>query len=125
MTAMWFEGRELKAYAEPVAADERSQGSIYFFVHFADKDMLIPTMQAMVFIGMNLAVGDEDHVYFQDVDSFNRGVCYGGDGDGEYALFQKGSRNELGHVFTFDHALDVLLACSVRRQRLESREGSR
>lgn len=115
---MRFEGRELKPYAEPVAAKELKEGSIYFFVNFADEEMLIPTMQTVVYIGEDLDADDEDQVYFQDIDSFNRGVRYGGEGDGDYALFQKGSRNELGHVFMFEHALDVLLTCSLRRRKL-------
>jgi predicted RNA-binding Zn-ribbon protein involved in translation (DUF1610 family) len=69
-------------------------------------------------VGENLEPGDEDQVYFQDIDSFNRGVRYGDDGNDDFALFQKGSKNELGHVFTLEHALDVLLACSVRRNLL-------
>jgi hypothetical protein len=75
-------------------------------------------MQTVVFIGENLDAEDEDQVYFQDIDSFSRGVRYGSEDDGDYALFHKGPRNELGHVFTFEHALNVLLSCSLRRQGL-------
>ncbi len=73
-------------------------------------------METVVYVGENLDPGDEDQVYFQDIDSFNRGVRYGDEGDGDYVLFQKGSKGELEHVFTFDGALDVLLACSLRRR---------
>jgi carboxypeptidase family protein len=102
--------RELKTYAEPISADELKKGSIYFFVNFVDEEMLIPTMDTVVYIGENLELGDEDRVYFQDIDSFNRGVRYDGEGDGEHALFQTGSKHEIGHVFNFEHALDQLLA---------------
>jgi hypothetical protein len=112
---MRFEGRELKPYAEPVAANDLEREAVYFFVHFVDQEMLVPAMQTVIFIGEDLEPGDEDQVYFQDIDSFNRGVRYGDDGNGDFALFQKGSKNELGHVFTLEHALDVLLACSARR----------
>jgi len=113
---MRFE-RELHTYAEPISADELMEGSIYFFLNFVDEEMLIPTMETVVYIGENLEPGDEDRVYFQDIGSFNRGVRYDGDGDGEHAVFQTGSKHEIGHVFNFEHALDQLLACSLRRGR--------
>jgi hypothetical protein len=112
-----FEARELKSYAEPISASELRTGSIYFFVNFVDEAMLVPTMDTVVYIGENLAPGDTDQVYFQDIESFNRGVTYTAEGDGEVAIFQNGSRNELNHVFDFEHALEVLLACSIRRKR--------
>ena len=108
--------RELKSYAEPVMADDLRVGSIYFVVNFTDEKMLIPVMDTVVYIGENLESDDENQVYFQDVSSFDRGIRYGSSGDGDYALFQSGSRNELGHVFDFEHALDVLLGCAVRRR---------
>ncbi len=117
MTANIFEARELKSAAEPVSVDELREGSIYFLVSFADEEMLIPTMETVVYIGEDLEPGDQDQVYFQDIDSYNRGIRYGHEGDGHCALFQTGSRNELGHVFTFEHALDELLACSLRRRK--------
>jgi hypothetical protein len=36
---MYFEGRELKEYAEPVSANELSEGKIYFSVNYVDDDM--------------------------------------------------------------------------------------
>ena len=110
MTTNLFEARELKT------------GAIYFFVNFVDEEMVIPTMDTVVYIGENLEPGDEDRVYFQDIDSFNRGVRYDSEGDGEPALFQTGSKHEIGHVFTFEHALDVLLRCSLRRKKSMERQ---
>jgi hypothetical protein len=110
-----FEARELKPYAEPIAASALKEEGIYFFVNFVDEEMLVPTMTTVVYIGENLDSDDENQVYFQDIDSFNRGVRYGDEADSDSALFQKGSKSELNHVFTFESALDVLLACSLRR----------
>jgi hypothetical protein len=117
MTTNRFEARELKPYAEPISADELHEGSIYFLVNFVDEEMLIPTMHTVVYIGENLEPGDHDQVYFQDIESYERGVRYRDGGDGDYALVQSGSKNELGHVFTFEHALDVLLSCSLKRRK--------
>ncbi len=71
-----FETRELKSYAEPISASDLRKGSIYFFVNFIDEEMLVPTMQTVVYIGKNLERDYTDQVYFQDVESFNRGVTY-------------------------------------------------
>src|SRR6185369_10461802 len=113
---MRFEARELPVYAEPVSFGDLKKDSIYFFVNFTDEGMLIPTVDTVVYIGDNLEQGDVDQVYFQDIDSFNRGVKYGFEDDGGCAMFQSGSESELGHVFTFEKALDQLLKCSLRRE---------
>ena len=54
------------------------QGNIYFSVQFADEDMLIPIMETWVFAGRNLDPEDaENHLYFQDVESYLQGMRYG------------------------------------------------
>jgi len=55
---MRFEERELKPYAEPVAASLLKQGEVYFSVQFADEDMLVPIMETLVFAGRNLDPND-------------------------------------------------------------------
>jgi hypothetical protein len=76
---VYFEGRELKEYAEPVLANELREGEIYFSVNYVDDDMLIPVMETVVFIGRNLEPGDVGQVYFQDVESHREGVRYAGE----------------------------------------------
>jgi hypothetical protein len=121
MTVMIFERRELKAYAEPISVDQLNAGSIYFFVNFVDEEMLIPTIEPVVYVGRNFEPDDADQVYFQDVSSFRRGVRYDTASEGDEAVFHSGSENELGHVFEYDRALDVLLACSIRRSESAKR----
>ena len=118
---MRFEARELKPYAEPISKSELREGEVYFFVTFADDEMLVPTMDTVVFVGSNREPGDEDRVYFQDVESFTRGVRYDTASDDNPAVFHCGSERELGHVFDFEHALDQLMACALRRQRAAAR----
>ena len=113
---MRFEARELKSYAEPISADQLREGEVYFFLTFLDDKMLIPTMETVAFVGRNLEPGDEDRVYFQDIESFARGVRYETALEDNPAVFHCGSQKELGHVFDFQHALDQLLACAVRRE---------
>lgn len=119
---MRFEERELKSYAEPVQESELTEGSVYFSLNFLDEEMLIPTMETVVFIGRNLEPDDVDQVYFQDAESFERGARKDGDAD-EFTRFYSGSKNEVNHIFEYEHALDQLMACLLRRQKSE-RESS-
>ena len=115
---MRFEERELKPYAEPISASELKEGSVYFSVTFIDDDMLIPLIETLVFIGRDLEPGDSGQVYFQDIGSHQRGVRYGKHLEGDHANFLAGSENELGHLFDYEHAFDVLMKCLLRRQKV-------
>lgn len=111
-----FEARELKSYAEPVSEEDLQEGAVYFFVSFVDEEMLIPTFDTVVYVGRNLQPDDVDRVYFQDIESFKRGVRYETAVEGDLAIFHSGSKGELGHIFHYERALDQLLACSLRRK---------
>jgi hypothetical protein len=114
---MRFEERELKPYAEPISASELKEGLVYFSVTFIDDDMLIPLVETLVFIGRDLEPGDSGQVYFQDIGSHHRGIRYGATTEDDYANFLVGSENELGHLFDYEHALDLLMKCSLRRRK--------
>jgi hypothetical protein len=122
---MFFEQREIKPYAEPISARDLQEGTIYFFLNFVDDDMLLPTLEPVVFIGRNLEKDDEGQAYFQDVDSFQRGIRYDSIDESDSTAFYSGSENELGHVFEYERALDALLACSLRRQKSALKRGPR
>jgi hypothetical protein len=116
---MHFE-RELKSYAEPISSAQLKEGSIYFFVNFADSELLIPTIEPVVFAGRNFEPDDVGRVYFQDVYSYREGIRYDMPepaSEESSAEFHTGSEDELGHVFEYEQALDVLIACSLRRQK--------
>ena len=114
---MYFEGRELKEYAEPVSASDLREGEVYFAINYVDDDMLIPVMETVVFIGRNLEPGDVGQVYFQDVQSYQEGIRYGWDKDDEWAKFKAGSENEVNHIFDYENALNALMRCSLNRRR--------
>lgn len=111
--------RELKVHADPVSKHDLRQGSTYFFVTFVDEEMLIPTVKTVVYVGRDLEALDSGQVYFQDVMSFREGVRYDTASTESFAEFHCGSEDELEHVFEFEDALDVLLACSFRRAQRE------
>jgi hypothetical protein len=110
-----FERRNLRPYAEPVSASELCNETVYFAVNFVDDEMLIPVFETVVFIGRDLEAGDVGKVYFQDVQSYREGIRYGQNSEDEWAKFQTGSEDQLGHIFVFERALDVLIRCSARR----------
>ena len=113
---MHFQGRELKPFAEPIPASALEEGEIYFSVQFIDEQMLIPNVEPLAFIGRNLNPGDAAQLYFQDAGSYLHGLRYESSASDGGAEFYQQPEAEIGHIFEFDHALDVLLTCSLRRQ---------
>jgi hypothetical protein len=114
---MRFERAELKPYAEPISASELAIGAVYFAVTCVDDDMLIPTVETLVFVGRNLSPDDVEQVYFQDVDSYRDGVRHDSASEDHPASFQSGSEKEMKHIFTYENALDELMPCSLRRSK--------
>jgi hypothetical protein len=114
---MRFEGRDLKNYAEPVDANVLVQGEFYFTIQYADEHMLNPLISTWVFLGRKLNPRDvDDMLYFQDVDSYQQGNRYGAAAEG--ARFHVYAENEIKFFFEFEQALEELMKCSLRRQRL-------
>ena len=58
MKTLHFPGRDVGSYGEPVPAAQLVAGETYFTVGFLDKELRIPQMQALVFIGRNLQRAD-------------------------------------------------------------------
>lgn len=110
---MRFEGRELKDYAEPVLPDQLQEGKVYFALVFLDKDGLVPTMEPRVFVGPKVEA-EGTQLYFQDFASYRRGIRFESPNAEEEATFETGAGR---YIFEYDRALDVLLACALRRQR--------
>jgi hypothetical protein len=118
---MRFESRDLKPYAEYVPTNALKQGATYFYIRFIDNDLLVPVLEAFVFVGRNLEAEDERKVYFQDAASFFSGVRIDtedinatGSTDGRAVLYS--FPDDKGHVFEYDRALDVLLTCALKRK---------
>ena len=113
---MRFEERELKSYAEPIQANVLVAGQVYFSVQFADESLLVPLMETWIFAGRNLRSGDRDEtLYFQDVESYLRGIRYG-TSEADEARFQIATPNNVNHIFDYEHALDELMKCALRRR---------
>ncbi|SRR6266852_2111158 len=114
---MRFEGRELNPYAEPVSASKLTQGSVYFAVTYVDDQMLVPTVEPLIFAGRNLDAGDVGSVvYFQDAASYRRGTRHDSIANEGEATFFAAPDNEVRHIFEYENALDELLRCALRSQ---------
>jgi hypothetical protein len=112
---VYFERRELPLHAEPVSEHDLREGEIYFALTFLDDEMLIPSLQPVVFIGKNLENNGRDLLYFQDAESYHEGVRFGSEGSGDSATFSCGAKPS--HIFDYEHALNGLLRCSLRRAK--------
>ena len=112
---MRFEGRELKSYAEPMASSALRVGAIYFSVQFIDEEMLIPELEPLVFVGRDLAPDDRGTLYFQDAGSYRQGIRFESAETDDAAFYAQGE-DEINHIFEYEQALDLLLACSMRRK---------
>lgn len=113
---MRFEARDLKKYAEPISESDLEEGAVYYALTFVDEEMLIPHVDTIVYVGVNLDGTDRDRVYFQDIDSFRDGIRFNTAAP-EGAVFHSGSKDELQHIFDYEKLLDQLLACSIRREQ--------
>jgi len=123
VTRMRFEERELKPYAEPVSSSELREGVVYFAVQFVDEEMLIPTMEPLVFIGRNLNPEDVGQLYFQDAGSYRQGLRHtSATGEDDSATLYQQAEAQVSHIFEYDRALDALMACSLRRQKAPASE---
>lgn len=111
-----FEARELRPYAEPVSLHELVEGRVYFAVQFVDENLLIPTVEPLIFIGCNLKVGDDKQFYFQNFESYSAGLRYPPSSDEDAMAFQVCGPEEGNHIFEYEHALDVLMRCALARR---------
>ena len=74
---MRFGDRELRSYAEPVSEDSLKEGQVYFSVQYDDENLLVPTMETLVFVGRYRSSDKKTRLRFQDVGSYEQGIRYG------------------------------------------------
>jgi hypothetical protein len=135
---MRFEARELQDFVEPVPANDLIVGRVYFRVAFADQDLMVPRLDPVLFIGRDLHPRGAG-LYFQDVDSYLAGRRFSlADLDGTDAFPLEPEQHSLtweddesrfdferadgsSDVCEYDRALDLLLACSLRRRAWNGR----
>ena len=119
--ALTFETRTLKPRADYVRSDQLRNGETYFIVDYADSDLLVPEMQAVVFVGRDVELSVSGHLYFQDMHSYRDGLRV----DDEYRNDEpveefRGFLHKFAEVqpavMDFENAIDELLRCYLRRR---------
>jgi len=115
---MRFEERELKPYAEPVLPGQLQEGKVYFSIIFVDEDGLVPSMEPRVFVGSKTEPEGEK-LYFQDFHSYQRGIRFESSNADDEATFVTGAGR---YIFEYERALDVLMACALRRKKFPNKE---
>lgn len=106
--------RDVPTYAEPVSASDLREGETYFSVQFADEALLLPIMETLVFTGRRAGEGGSAVLYFQDLGSYRAGIKRGSP-DADSAVFYAQDEQNLNHIFAWEHALDALIQCALRR----------
>lgn len=110
---MYFEGRELTSYSQPVSHDQLIVGEVYYVVGFMDQKVVM--LEAYKFIGRNLHPEDQNRFYFQTYASYKQGLRYSTSASDEDMLeFLCQPQDQLGMMFEFEHALNELLKFSMR-----------
>jgi hypothetical protein len=115
---MRFEERELKPCAEPVLPGQLQEGKVYFSIIFVDEDGLVPSMEPRVFVGSKTEPEGEK-LYFQDFHSYQRGIRFESSNADDEATFVTGAGR---YIFEYVRALDVLMACALRRKKSPNKE---
>jgi len=115
METVHFPGRDVPPYAEHTVAEDLVEGQTYFSLDFVDRDLHIPAMKPLVFIGRDLGQGDSGMLYFQDAGSHRAGVRFGSrnQDDADFYYVEK----DTPLVDEYERALDRLLYCSISRAR--------
>jgi hypothetical protein len=111
-----FPATELKPYAEPVSAQEMQVGRVYFALQFSGRDLLVPHLYPLMFLGHDLDGDSTNLRYFQDFDSYCAGVRYGTQEEEHSGCFQAYGPEEGKHIFDYEHALQALMSCALTRR---------
>jgi hypothetical protein len=111
-----FPATELKPYAEPVSPQEMHVGRVYFALQFSGRGLLVPHLYPLIFLGHDLDSDSTNLRYFQDFDSYLAGVRYGTQGQENSECFQAYGAEEGNHIFDYEHALQALMSCALKRR---------
>ena len=105
--------RDIPPWSQHASAASLVEGATYFRVGYFDRDLHVPFMDPVVFVGRNLGEGDSAKLYFQTLESHMAGVRLGSP-DHEAGDFHRVSE-DTPFVYEYERALDELLRCSRRR----------
>jgi hypothetical protein len=116
MKPLKFDARQIPSYAEPVAPEALEVGHTYYAIAFIDPEMLTPIITSLVYVGRDLEEGDCGWLYFEDPDYYHSGIE-------QKKRLTTCQESNVGHIFEFEHAFEVLMRCSLRRRKPEATGG--
>ncbi|MGO4703281.1 hypothetical protein [Dyella sp. 2RAB6] len=112
-----FDQREIPPYGQYTESDKLIIGETYFHVSYIDHAMTIPMMSTLTYIGKNLLDDEVNTLYFQDVESYRAGLRITDENpEPDSGWFESWPEDRYGPVFEFEHALECLMLCSLRRK---------
>jgi len=111
-----FPATELPPYIEPVSPQDMQKGRVYFSVQFLDRNLLVPRLYPLIFLGHDLDGDSTNLRYFQDFDSYLAGERYGKHGEEQSACFEVCGPEGGQHICDYEHALLVLMSCALKRR---------
>jgi hypothetical protein len=91
-------------------------GRVYFALQFLDRDLLVPVLYPLVFLGFNLDGNDPSLRFFQDFESFAAGIRYSTRSDNDSEYFHVYGPEDGKHIFEYEHALEGLMRCALNRR---------
>ena len=126
---MRFEARDLNLWADHVRPTDLVEGHVYFRVRFIDREVMVPELEAMAFVGRDLHPGGAG-LYFQDAASYLEGYRFAladvnpfpmdPEAAGVTFVSDEGwleveRPREYSGAQLYDDALNSLLLCSLQR----------
>jgi hypothetical protein len=78
--------------------------------------LLLPTLETLVLTDKKQDENGRTTFCFQDLGSYQAGVRHGPPDAGS-AIFYFQSQQNLRHIFDYDHAVDELIKCALRRRK--------
>jgi hypothetical protein len=115
---MWFDGRELKPYIEPVGSDRLVVGEIYYRIGLIGNKQAAIYLSPHVYMGKNI-FGDDQKIflYFQDAESYLDGRRCDKESDSDHVSVRRvedRSDDPMAHGYCqLNEAINELLALFV------------
>jgi len=101
-----------------VSPDEMQAGRVYFALQYLDRDLLVPHLYPLIFLGHDLDNDQRDIRFFQHFDSYMAGVRYANhsEEDEDSGCFEAYGPDEGKHIYDYEHAIKLLMRCTLIRR---------
>lgn len=117
---MQVEWKDIGRAIKHVSVTDLIVGHVYFVVRYHGSELLVPELAPVVFIGKDLAQGDQGFLYFQDFASYSGGERFGDGNPESVVVCERFSEAQGASVCSYESAVDELLRCLLRRKEIGS-----